>query len=194
MKNLDVLKRIMLLTMLFMFGVMPVCFADVVSIEHDLAMITIPFVTIIFIILLVALIIALICLCIGKAQKVEKLQTKAKKSSESLLFYLVTVFALWIGLLFVDFFGAITFILIIIALILRIKMKKKKLAYIINLIIPVFILLTYVSAMNPVEDFQSIENLPAGVPSIEGQPAPTEFASPIIDDILEHAFIFFNID
>ena len=138
MKKVINLKRIVLLTLLFVLGTTTMCFADVYvyvsSPIEDFAFLTMPFLGIALIILAVVLDIDLVCMGVGKINNSEELISKTKNVAENLFYYILILLGLIsaTGALSLKFIlSIIPLIAIFISIYLRLKSKNKKASYLV---------------------------------------------------------------
>lgn len=134
MKKIINLKRIVLLTLLFVLGTTTMCFADVYVSPTDNFILVVPLLKIALIILAVILVIDLVCMAVGKMINSEELIFKTKKIAESLFYYILLILGLIIAvsvLAQIFIMSIIPFVAIFISLYLRVKKQNKKASYLV---------------------------------------------------------------
>ena len=134
MKKIMNLKKIVLLTLLFVLGTTTMCWADVYVSPTEDSIIAVPFLGIALIILAVILVIDLICMAVGKMNNSEELISKTKKIAESLFYYILILLGLIsaiVALAGTFILSIIPFIAIFISIYLRLKSKNKKASYLV---------------------------------------------------------------
>lgn len=134
MKKVINLKRIVLLTLLFVLGTTTMCFADVYVSPTENFIIAVPLLGIALIILAVILVIDLVCMAVGKMNNSEELLSKTKKIAESLFYYILLILGLIIAVFALApmfIISIIPFVAIFISLYLRLKEQDKKASYLV---------------------------------------------------------------
>lgn len=134
MKKVNNLKRIVLLTLLFVLGTTTMCFADVYVSPTENFIIAVPLLGIALIIFAVILVIDLVCMAVGKMNNSEELISKTKKITESLFYYILLILGLIIAvfaLAQIFVMSIIPFVAIFVSLYLRLKKQNKKASYLV---------------------------------------------------------------
>ena len=90
MKKVNNLKRIVLLTLLFVLGTTTMCFADVYVSPTENFIRAVPLLGIALIIFAVILVIDLVCMAVGKMNNSEELISKTKKIAVIFVFIYFT--------------------------------------------------------------------------------------------------------
>lgn len=132
MKKAINLKRIFLLTLLFLLGTTKMCFADVYVSPTEDFIIIIPILAVVLAILAVVLVIDLVCMLVGKVKKSKELLSKTRKIGESIFYYiLITLGLMEAAAVFVIEYPLciIPFIIIFISLFFRLQKRNKQVSY-----------------------------------------------------------------
>ena len=136
MKKIINIRKVLLLTILFIFETANRCFADVYVSPIEEIRFAVPVLGVILVILGVIFVIALVCMLVAKINNSEELLSKSKNISENLLYYILVVIGLVVSVYLLSLFilgilGIISLIILYVSLSLRLKSKDKKASYIV---------------------------------------------------------------